>query len=237
MRNWPWRKIFFGIACFLVVLGVSPLAALMWHGYAHNFQPLSMQLPFQKGTYTSAVFKTDLDESYIVQLELMDATHRSVGLNSDAFLDLDWKIVDDHDAVIAQGTENVRLNRGNTVNFGQDRPKRGLRQRMIVDIHGDIAEPEGSRLTLEVNSTEDPEGMAFGFVLFLWWAGIVGGPGAVILLVLLMLHASRRAAAEKFPRIQETPRSAPPGRNRWPPNRRQLKRPTPCATRQCPVRC
>jgi hypothetical protein len=67
---------------------------------------------------------------------------------------------------------------------------------MIIDMHRDLAEPNGSRVTLEVNSTEDPEGMAFGFGLFLWWAEIVGGPGALILLVLLILRTFRRASAE-----------------------------------------
>jgi hypothetical protein len=203
MKRWPWRKIFFGIACFLVVLGVSPLAALLWHGYTHNFQPLSMQLPLKQGAYTSAVFKTDLDESYMVQLDFMDATHHSRVMNPDAVLDMDWKIVDDHGAVIAQGTQNVRLSWASGVNLGEYKPKRGLRQRMIIDMHRDLAEPNGSRVTLEVNSTEDPEGMAFGFGLFLWWAEIVGGPGALILLVLLILRTFRRASAEKSSGMQE----------------------------------
>jgi hypothetical protein len=124
-------------------------------------------------------------------------------MNPDAVLDMDWKIVDDHGAVIAQGTQNVRLSWASGVNLGEYKPKRGLRQRMIIDMHRDLAEPNGSRVTLEVNSTEDPEGMAFGFGLFLWWAEIVGGPGALILLVLLILRTFRRASAEKSSGMQE----------------------------------
>ena len=31
------------------------------------------------------------------------------------------------------------------------------------------------KVTLEINSTEDPEGFAFGYVLFATWAAFVGG--------------------------------------------------------------
>ena len=199
MKSWPWGKIFFWTACFLVVLGISPLAALMWHFYAHNFQPLSMQLPLKQGTYTSAVFKTDLDESYMIQIDFLDATQHSRVMNPDAVLDMDWKIVDDHDAVVAHGTQGFRLSSSSGVNLGDYHPQRGLRQRIIIDMHRDLVEPNGSSVTLEVNSTEDPEGRAFGYGMFLRWAVLVAGPGVVVLLVLLFLRIIRRAAAETFP--------------------------------------
>jgi hypothetical protein len=166
---------------------------LFWFGRAHNFQPLSMQLPFKQGAYTSAEFKTDLNESYVVQVVLMDSTHRAIELNPDAVLDLDWKIVDAGGAVLAQGSQNQPIRGANNVNLGEYKPKRRQRQRMIVNVHREIAEPDDSTITLEVNSTEDPEGMAFGFVLFCWWAGVVGGLGAVILLILLVIRARRPA--------------------------------------------
>lgn len=193
MKRGRWRSILFGIGCFLVALGIFPLAYLLWFGHVHNFQPLSMQLPFKQGEYTSAEFKTDLNESYMVQVELMDSTYRAIELNPDAVLDLDWKVVGAGGAVLAQGSQNEPIRGANNVNLGEYKPKRGPRQRMIVDIHRDIEEPDDSTVTLEVNSTEDPEGMAFGFVLFAWWAGAVGGLGAVILLVLLFMRARRPA--------------------------------------------
>jgi hypothetical protein len=205
LSNWPWRKIFFAIGCLLMLIGCLPLAALLWHGYAHNFQPLSMKLPSEPGTFTSTAFKTDLDGSYMVQVDLMDAQHRSSGLNPDAVLDLDWKIVDLNGAVIAQGSQNAVISLANNMNLGQYRPRRGLRQRMVVNIHREITEPPGTMVMLEVNSVEDPEGAAFGFVVLSLWAAIVGGLGAVILLVVLGLWASHRAAAETSSRIQRTP--------------------------------
>jgi hypothetical protein len=126
----------------------------------------------------------------MIQLELMDESHRSIELNPDATIDLDWKIVDTNGAVIAKGVQDGRIG-GNEVNFGEYKPRRGTHQRMIVNIHEDIAEPAGSTLTLQVNSEEDPEGAAFGFVIFSWWALIVGGAGAVILLALFILRTAR----------------------------------------------
>ncbi len=203
MRRWPWRKIFFILAILLIVTGLVPLGALLWHSWTHNFRPLSMKLPTAKGEYTSPEFKTDLD-GYAIQLELMDATHRAIGLNPDAVIDLDWKIVDKTGNLIAKGTQDAPTLGGNEVNFGEYKPKRGLRQRMIVDVRNDIAEPADSTLTLQVNSLEDPEGAAFGFVIFSWWAGIVAGAGAALLLVLLILRIVR-AGRGTSSRTPQTP--------------------------------
>jgi hypothetical protein len=204
MRHWPWRRIFFFLAIFLIGVGIAPLAALLWHGWTHNFQPLSMQLPTAKGEYASAEFKTDLDEGYMIQLELMDESHRSIELNPDATIDLDWKIVDTNGAVIAKGVQDGRIGGGNEVNFGEYKPRRGTHQRMIVNIHEDIAEPAGSTLTLQVNSEEDPEGAAFGFLIFSWWAAIVGGAGAVTLIALFLLRIARPIRSTPS-RIPQTP--------------------------------
>jgi hypothetical protein len=193
VKRGRWRSILFGVGCFLIVLGIFPLAYLLWFGHAHNFKPLSMQLPFKQGEYTSAEFKTDLNESYVVQVELMDSTHRAIGLNPDAVLDLDWKIVDTGGAVLGQGSQNEPIRGANNVNLGEYKPKRGQRQRMIVDVHRDIEEPGGSAVTLEVNSTEDAEGIPFATPPFSLWARIVGGLGAVILLILLVTRPRRLA--------------------------------------------
>src|SRR5579863_2978255 len=171
MKKWPWRILLI-LAILLIILGVAPMAALLWHGWMHNFQPLSMQLPTAKGEYTSAEFKTDLDEGYMVQLELMDQTHRSIGLNPDAVIDLDWQIVDANSAVIAKGVQDAPTG-GNEMNFGEYKPRRGTHQRMIVNVHQDIAEPAGSTLTLQVNSEEDPEAAGFAFVVFSRWMMIM----------------------------------------------------------------
>jgi hypothetical protein len=135
----------------------------------------------------------------MIQVEFADSSHRGIGLNPDAFLDLDWKIVDANGIMIQQGTQNTRLSWANEVNLGEYHPKRGVAQRFIVNLHRDIVEPQGSDVTLEVNSTEDPEGMAIGYYMFRWWAIVVAGSGAILAAVLLI---RRPAAPERRAKTQ-----------------------------------
>lgn len=205
MKRWPWRKILMVLSGLLIVVGIGPLAYLLIYSPAHNFQPLAMKLPLTQGQVTSPEFRTDLDQRYMVQIELVGADGTVMALNRNAVLDLDWKIVGPGNRTLAQGTQNAPLGLANNVNLGEYHPRRGLRQKMIVDIHRDIAEPDGSTVTLEVNSTEDPEGRAFGFLLFSWWACLIAGPGAIILLVLLIIKTFRRNDREKSSRTPQTP--------------------------------
>ena len=191
MKKWPWRRILTILGVVLIVVGLAPLAALLWDSLTHNDRPLSMDFPLHAGQYTSPEFRTDRAESYMIQMEMMDSTGRGIGLNPDAVLDLDWKITNQDGAVIAKGALIQPMRGANAVNIGGYAPKRGLRQRMIFNLHRDFAEPAGSKVTLEINSTEDPEGAAFGFYLFAWWAGILGGCGAALLLAVLILQVAR----------------------------------------------
>jgi len=205
MKKWPWRKILAIAAVVLVVVGIAPIAALLWDGWTHNNQPLAMGFPLRAGQYTSPEFTTDRDESYFIGMAMSDATGPGTGLNADAVLDLDWKITDLKGAVIASGSLNQSMGRTNTVNLGEYAPKRGLRQKMTFNLHRDFEEPAGSKVTLEVETTEDPEGRAFGFILFARWAAIVGGAGGLLLLVLLTQRIMRRAHRGKTSKIPETP--------------------------------
>jgi hypothetical protein len=203
MPRRPGRKILTITGVVLVLVGIAPMAAIFWDGWTHNDQPLSMRFPLRVGQYTSPEFKTDRAESYVVQMELMDATGRGIGLNDNAVLDLDWKISDLSGEVVASGSLNQRMLGANAVNVGEYAPKRGLRQKMIFNLHRDFEEPVDSKVTLEINSTEDPEGRAFGLWMFSWWAWIVGGAGAIILLVLSILKIRQRVRGIPS-RTQET---------------------------------
>src|SRR5579862_7422489 len=157
MKKWPWRRILTILSVVLIVVGLAPLAALFWDVWTHNDRPLSMDFPLYAGQYTSPEFKTDRAESYIIQMQMMDSTNRGIGLNPDAVLDLDWKITDLSGTVVASGALIQPMRGANAVNIGEYAPKRGLRQRMIFNLHRDFPEPAGSKVTLEINSTEDPE--------------------------------------------------------------------------------
>jgi hypothetical protein len=191
VKKWPWRRILTILGVVLIVVGLAPLAALFWDVSTHNDRPLSMDFPLYAGQYTSPEFKTDRAESYIIQMEMMDSTGRGIGLNPNAVLDLDWKVTDLSGTVVASGALNQSIRGANAVNIGEYAPKRGLRQRMIFNLHRGFDEPAGSKVTLEINSTEDPEGFAFGYVLFATWAAFVSGSGGALLLVMLVLQFAR----------------------------------------------
>jgi len=68
MKQWRWRKILIGVAVFLVVLGIAPLAYFFGFGSTHNFTPLSVPISLKSGEYVSPFFTTDLDDDYQVEI-------------------------------------------------------------------------------------------------------------------------------------------------------------------------
>ncbi len=132
MKLWPWRRILTVVGSLLAIAGVAPLAYILWYASVHKFQPVSMPLPFEHGHYTSTVFKTDLDEPYVIQMEFSDPSGQSRGLNQEAILDLDWKVVDSNGATLKRGFQNTTVRWANGVNLGQYLPtKRGDAQQLI----------------------------------------------------------------------------------------------------------
>ena len=199
MKHWPWRTILTVVGSVLVIVGVVPLAYLLWYASVHKFQPLSMPLPFKQGHYTSPVFKTDLDGPYVIQMEFSDPSGQSRGLNQEAILDLDWKVVDSNGATLQRGFQNTTVRWANGVNLGEYLPKRGDAQQLIIDITQDLAEPEGSRVTVEVNSRDDPEGRAFAYYYAARWALIAAVPGLILLVSVFIFRITTRDRCAKTP--------------------------------------
>ena len=57
MKKWPWRRILTILGVVLIVVGLAPLAALLWDASTHNYRPLSMDFPLNAGQYTSPEFE------------------------------------------------------------------------------------------------------------------------------------------------------------------------------------
>jgi hypothetical protein len=197
MKKWQWRKILIGVAVFLVVLGIAPLAYLLWFGSAHNFTPLSVPISLKRGEFISPFFTTDLDEGYQVEIYFLPSPRTP--------LDLDWKIVDEAGTVIKSGKYTDDQYLGDRQLLGNDavlerqfQPKRGSRQRVIVSIHQDVVTPDAERrlrstdTRLYVGLPERGLEQAFGVGVYSVWAAVVAGAGALILLVLLALRVFRR---------------------------------------------
>ena len=207
MKSWPWRVIFGGIGGLLILVGVAPMAYLLWFGTAHNFEPLSAPLSLKRGEYTSAFFKTDLDEDYQVEIYFLPADRTA--------LDLDWKIVDERGLVLQSGvyTEDQHSGGNDAILTRKYRPKRGSANRVIVNVHQDVQVKSGegqlhpADVRLHVGVPERGLEQAYGSAAAIVWAAVVGGPGVILLVCLLVMRAIRpkRAGAGSNPR----PASAP----------------------------
>lgn len=186
MKKWPWSKILAGVACLLVLVGVGPLAYVLWEG-AHA-QPLSVPLSLKRGDYTSPYFRTYLSGAYQIQLEWARFP------DPQTVVDLDWKIVDDSGAVIQQGAYSDRLRGANNVNLGEYRLSFGRRQRILTKVNQDV-QGASANARLEIGQPEVSLDISYGILLILGWTAIVGGFGVIMLLVLLIRRVIRRNAS------------------------------------------
>lgn len=184
MKRWPWRTILVSLATLLVLVGVAPLAYLLWWGKTHNLEPLSVPISLRRGDYTSPFFTTDLDDDYQIEIYFLPY-HRTP-------LDLEWKIVDETGALIQSGGYSEDQMGGNDAILERHyRPKRGSRQRIMLSIRQDVQATE-SDTRLHIGLPERGLEQAYGSAAATIWAAIVAGAGAIMLLVLLILRVLRR---------------------------------------------
>ena len=194
--------IFGSIGGVLILAGVTPFAYLLWFGTAHNFEPLSAPLSLNRGEYTSALFKTDLDEDYQVDIYSLPYNRSP--------LDLDWKIVDERGALIQSGvyTEDQHYGGNDAILTRRYRPKRGSANRIILNVHQDVQAKSGegqlqpTDVRLHIGVPERTLEQASGSVAAIAWAAVVGGLGAIILIFLLVM----RAIGPKTPAPGSNPR-------------------------------
>jgi len=202
VKSWPWRMIFGSMGGLLILVGVTPFAYLLWFGTAHNFEPLSAPLSLNRGEYTSALFKTDLDEDYQVEIYFLPYNRSP--------LDLDWKIVDQSGVLIQSGvyTEDQHYGGNDAILTRKYRPKRGSANRIILNVHQDVQAKSGegqlqpTDVRLHIGVPERTLGQAYGSVAAIVWAAVVGGLGAIILIFLLVM----RAIGPKTPAPGSNPR-------------------------------
>jgi hypothetical protein len=184
LKRLPWHTLLIGVAVFLVLVGVAPLAYLLWWGNAHNLEPLSVPLSLKRGEYTSPFVKTDLDDDYQIEIYFLPS-HRTP-------LDLDWKIVDESGRLIQSGgyREHQQMGGNDAILERHYRPKRGSQQKIIVSIHQDVQPPD-SDTRLHVGLPERGLEQAYGSAAAIMWAAIVAGAGAIMLLVVVILRVVR----------------------------------------------
>ena len=178
MKHWPWSKILAIFACLLIVIGIAPPASLFFGG-SHNFFPLKMPLPLTKGEYTSQIFTTDLDDAYEIYIIPDDFRTKKIQLN------LDWKIVDESGNVIQQGRYR-ELTETNWVTIGEFQSKINRRQKIIVKVNQNVEGIGTAQPRLIIGLPQRNSDYYDVRDIFNAWAVIIAGPGAILLLFLLI---------------------------------------------------
>jgi hypothetical protein len=169
---------------------------------------MTMPLSLKGGTYTSPSFMTDLNEPYdlvLVSDRILDGQDTSClegakvkdshyCRGAGRILDADWKIVDERGTVTQQGAYNDRIYSGEETKFGEYVPERGSHPRVFLRIHQDVQGLEFAHPKLEIHANPEYSlGSGYAWAAFMIWAGVVAGPGVIILLGLVMLFLIGRA--------------------------------------------
>jgi hypothetical protein len=183
--------IFGSTGGLLILVGVTPIAYLLRFGTAHNFELLSAPLSLKRGEYTSALFKTDLDEDYQVDIYSLPYNRSP--------LDLDWRIVDESGVLIQSGvyTEDQHYGGNDAILTRKYRPKPGSANRLILNVRQDVQAKSGegklqtTDVRLHIAVPERTLEQAYGSVAAIAWAAVVGGLGAIILVFLQVMRAIR----------------------------------------------
>ena len=190
-----WSRLLLVAGVVLILVGVAPTLLLIWDG-SRNYYPLSMPLTLARGQTTSPWFTPDVNDTWQIFLfwphfilgpqvdpDKPDARARPIPLS------IDWKIVDDRDALIAQGTFADGLMGGNEVHLGSYTTRRGVRQRIILDVHTDVQGENDAHPTLKIEDSGPALDDSYAFPVFLGWAAIFGGSGLIVLLIGLLKRA------------------------------------------------
>jgi hypothetical protein len=177
MKRWLSSRTTIGVAWFLIGVGLLPLACLLLWARMHNSQPVSERISLRGGQFVSRYFEPELDGTYQVSLYWPRFPSRETQV------DLDWRILDSQGLVIDQGTYNSRLDGANIVELGEYHPQRGIRQRIIVNVHQGVSGPNGEA-RLEIGIPEVGLDLAEGvYPVAAEWAAITMIPGMILLAV------------------------------------------------------
>jgi hypothetical protein len=177
MNRWLSTSTATGVGWFLIGVGLLPLGCLLAWAHTHSSEPLSVQLSLQRGQFVSPYFEPELDGTYQISLYWPKFPSRQTQV------DLDWQIVDSKDVTIEQGTYDSALGGANIVGLGEYVPQRGVRQRIIVNVHQDVDGPDGEA-RLEIGIPEVGLERAEGaYPLVMMWAAVMTGLGVILLAV------------------------------------------------------
>jgi len=182
MKTRLWQKILAILGACLVIAGISPFACCLWLAYAPRPEPFSMQFPPRIGEYISLPIAIGFGGPYRIDLEWPG----SIPGDRQIWLDLDWKIFDQKGRTVEQGSYHNWIT-GNTICLAGY--ARGYRrgQRVVLRMARDV-QGVGDSMRLKVSVDEDETLLDLSYVwgISIIFAGIVAGPGVLLLLFLLI---------------------------------------------------
>ena len=186
MKKWPWKKILVSVGWLLVVVGIVPGAYLVVQlGKPHPAKALSVPVSLRQGTFTSPYFTPDSSGNYLIELNWNSFPARQTDV------ELDWTISAENGAVIQQGSYGKILRGSNTALLGEYNPTVGQRQRIALDIHQEV-EGTSADTKLEVGPPDTTANTSYLIPLVSGFAAFLAVPGALLLLVVLVVGALRQ---------------------------------------------
>jgi len=172
-------KVALSVLGLVVVVGLAPLVWLLWWSNPRRVEPLSVPVTIKRGLYISAPFVPAIPakgEQYQIDLYFLPETR--------APLNLEWKVVCDGGAVLANGEYRERNGGGNVAVLGYYRPTGRSTQRVILNVH----DVDSFDTTLRVELPERSLDAAYGFPLAIGWAVVVIGVGIIGFVIFWAYH-------------------------------------------------
>jgi hypothetical protein len=136
MKRSNWLGIIAGVMC---VAGFAPVGSIAFGHIVHNQVPLAMAVQLHRGTSASSIFSTDLSDAYSIrlnwgyQLPYSDRVARGAVVT--------WEILDNNEKILDAGKSIVDLHCcSGEVTLGEYKPKKGVQQKAIVTIDGELSD-------------------------------------------------------------------------------------------------
>lgn len=172
------RKILASTFTLVALVGWAPLLWLLSWSRPGAVEPLSVPVTVRRGQFTSPPFVPvipDKNEQYQIELYF---------LPSHVPLNLEWKVVTDRGAVLANGAYRERNAGGNDAILGYYRPTSRSVERVILDIHDE----NSFETTLHVGLPERTLDASYGFAFAEGWALIVTVVGVGVIALAYRYH-------------------------------------------------
>ena len=191
MKKWPWRTMLAILGGCLVIAGSYPFTYCLWLANAPRPEMLLFKFPSKQGQYQSPPMKAGFYGPCVIDLEWQ----RSIPGDKPVELDLDWKILDDRNRLVEQGTSHSEVT-SDTIGLAARTSGYRRGQRVVLTLPHDMQDlGEFMQVRARVDTSEISLDLSYAWGISVFIAGVVAGPGALLLLVLWIKRPGRRPSS------------------------------------------